>query len=88
MQISATIKNTATAHEVQVSTGSTKQHLAVPSKEQGRGSSVNGGEFLMLALATCYCNDLFREAARLGIRACCAKKGNRVLANKYTSDGK
>jgi len=28
---------------------------------------VNGGEFLMLALATCYCNDLFREAARLGI---------------------
>jgi len=28
---------------------------------------VNGGEFLMLALATCYCNDLYREAARLGI---------------------
>ena len=29
--------------------------------------AVNGGEFLMLALATCYCNDLYREAARLGI---------------------
>jgi uncharacterized OsmC-like protein len=28
---------------------------------------VNGGEFLLLALATCYCNDLYREAARLGI---------------------
>ena len=28
---------------------------------------MNGGEFLMLALATCYCNDLFREGARLGI---------------------
>jgi uncharacterized OsmC-like protein len=28
---------------------------------------VNGGELLMLALATCYCNDLYREAARLGI---------------------
>ena len=28
---------------------------------------MNGGEFLMLALATCYSNDLFREAARLGI---------------------
>ena len=25
------------------------------------------GEFLMLALATCYCNDLHREAARLGL---------------------
>jgi uncharacterized OsmC-like protein len=33
----------------------------------GFGSSVNGGEFLMLALATCYCNDLYREAARLQI---------------------
>jgi uncharacterized OsmC-like protein len=28
---------------------------------------VNGGELLMLALATCYCNDLFREAALRGI---------------------
>lgn len=28
---------------------------------------MNGGEFLMLALATCYCNDLYREAQRLGI---------------------
>ena len=28
---------------------------------------MNGGEFLMLALATCYCNDLYREAARLQI---------------------
>jgi uncharacterized OsmC-like protein len=41
--------------------------LTVPPKESGSGSSVNGGEFLMLALATCYCNDLYREAARLGI---------------------
>lgn len=28
---------------------------------------MNGGEFLMLALATCFCNDLYREAERLGI---------------------
>lgn len=28
---------------------------------------MNGGEFLMLALATCYCNDPYREAARLNI---------------------
>jgi uncharacterized OsmC-like protein len=28
---------------------------------------VNGGELLFLALATCYCNDLYREAARRGI---------------------
>jgi uncharacterized OsmC-like protein len=29
---------------------------------------VSGGEFLMLALATCYCNDLYREAGRLGLQ--------------------
>ena len=28
---------------------------------------MNGGEFFMLALATCYCNDIYREAARLKI---------------------
>ena len=40
--------------------------MAVPGKPAG-GSAVNGGEFLMLALATCYCNDLYREARSLGI---------------------
>lgn len=39
----------------------------MPSKPSGKGSAVNGGEFLMLALATCYCNDLYREAERLNI---------------------
>lgn len=43
------------------------QSLAVAAKSGGKGSGVNGGEFLMLALATCYCNDLYREAERLRI---------------------
>ena len=43
------------------------QRLPIPAKQSGPGSGVNGGEFLMLALATCYCNDLYREAAGLGI---------------------
>ena len=44
-----------------------RQHsLEVPSKPDGFGSSVNGGE-LFLALATCYCNDLYREAKKRGI---------------------
>ena len=67
MQISAVVKNTAASHHVEVRTGDAAQTLAVPPKAGGRGSAVNGGEFLMLALATCYCNDLYREAARLGI---------------------
>jgi organic hydroperoxide reductase OsmC/OhrA len=28
---------------------------------------VNGGELLFVALATCYCNDIYREAAKRGI---------------------
>jgi organic hydroperoxide reductase OsmC/OhrA len=67
VKISATVLSTLSRHEVVVSTGSTAQSLAVPPKPSGQGSNVNGGEFLMLALATCYCNDLYREAARLGI---------------------
>jgi organic hydroperoxide reductase OsmC/OhrA len=67
MEISATVTNSTSAHDVSVRTGSASQALAVPAKPTGLGSSINGGEFLMLALATCYCNDLYREAARLGI---------------------
>lgn len=67
MKISAVVRNAASYHEVVVSTEGLEQVLAVPPKQSGQGSNVNGGEFLMLALATCYCNDLYREAARLGI---------------------
>ena len=67
MEISATVTSSSSAHEVSVRTGSATHSLSVPAKAAGRGSSVNGGEFLMLALATCYCNDLYREAERLGI---------------------
>lgn len=67
MEISAVVKDATTGHEVVVRTGSSSQSLSVPAKPAGRGSGVNGGEFLMLALATCYCNDLYREAERLGI---------------------
>ncbi len=28
---------------------------------------MTGGELLVLALATCYCNDVYREAAKMGI---------------------
>jgi organic hydroperoxide reductase OsmC/OhrA len=66
MEIGATVINTAGQHTVSVRTGQNAQALAVPAKPSG-GSAVNGGEFLMLALATCYCNDLYREAGRLGI---------------------
>lgn len=67
MEISASVKNAQGGHEAQVRTGATARRLAVPVKAMGRGSAVSGGELLMLALATCYCNDLYREAERLHI---------------------
>jgi organic hydroperoxide reductase OsmC/OhrA len=67
MQITAMVRSSARGQEVSVRTGDTMQSISIPAKAQGRGSAVNGGEFLMLALATCYCNDLYREAGRLGI---------------------
>jgi uncharacterized OsmC-like protein len=67
MRITASVSSSATAHAVSVDTAGVAQSIAVPAKPTGQGSAVNGGEFLMLALATCYCNDLYREAARLGI---------------------
>lgn len=66
MRIAATVASCAHSHEARVSTGDASQPVAVPPRPGG-GSAVNGGEFLMLALATCYCNDLYREAQRLGI---------------------
>jgi len=35
-----------------------------PAKATGYGSAVNGGELLFTALATCFCNDLYREATK------------------------
>jgi organic hydroperoxide reductase OsmC/OhrA len=67
MEISAIVKNAGTEHAVAVRTGDDERPLSIPAKGAGQGSGVNGGEFLMLALATCYCNDLYREAARHGI---------------------
>lgn len=67
MQITANVTSSVSAHTVTVSTSGQAKSLGVPAKPGGQGSAVNGGEFLMLALATCYCNDIYREAARLQI---------------------
>lgn len=67
MEIAAVVRNAPEGHEVSVRTGGSTQAVAIPARTEGRGSAINGGELLMLALATCYCNDLFREAARLGM---------------------
>lgn len=67
MEITAFVRSAASRHEVVVATNGKEQSIALAAKASGPGSAVSGGELLMLALATCYCNDLYREAARLGV---------------------
>jgi len=38
-----------------------------PEQAGGMGLGFNGGELLLLAIGGCYCNDIFREAAKRGI---------------------
>jgi len=67
VEITATVRSSADEHEAIVATNNISQSLSVPAKSSGKGSAINGGEFLMLAVATCYCNDVYREAERLRI---------------------
>lgn len=67
MKITARVSNTPCIHSVEVETEGRKQSLAIAPNRVGRGSSINGGELLFAALATCFCNDLYREAAKRGI---------------------
>lgn len=64
MKISASIKSSFQFHEVNVETESNKKNISIAHKKEGFGSSINGGEFLFLSLATCFCNDLYREATK------------------------
>jgi uncharacterized OsmC-like protein len=67
MKFSARVQNTLEEYEVTLKVGNTEQSLSIAPKPTG-GSSVSGGELLFLALATCYCNDIYREAAQRDIR--------------------
>ncbi|MBE2269027.1 MAG: OsmC family protein [Anaerolinea sp.] len=67
MAISAQVNNSQGRHEVTVTTNENAHSIAIEPRATGFGSSANGGELLFLALATCYCNDIYREAAKRGI---------------------
>jgi organic hydroperoxide reductase OsmC/OhrA len=67
MKISATVQNSEGQHHVTLRTNDNVHSLAIPPRPTGFGSSANGGELLFLALATCYCNDIYREAAKRGL---------------------
>ena len=67
MNITATIRNSRQDNDIVVETQGNQKTITIPGKPAGGGSSVNGGELLFLALATCFCNDIYREAARRNV---------------------
>ncbi len=66
MKYSARLQNERGSQQITLRVGEKQQSLPVGAREGG-GSRVSGGELLFLALATCYCNDIYREAAKAGI---------------------
>jgi uncharacterized OsmC-like protein len=67
MKFSARVQNDSGYHQVILKVGEKEQTLSIAPKPTG-GSSVTGGELLFLALATCFCNDIYREAAKRNIK--------------------
>jgi organic hydroperoxide reductase OsmC/OhrA len=67
MKVTASVQNSFNEHQTSLSTNGNAYSLTIAPKSSGFGSSASGGELLFLALATCYCNDIYREAARRNI---------------------
>lgn len=63
MKITANLKNSVGRNDIVVSTNDNEKTISIAPRSTG-GSSVNGGELLFLSLATCFCNDIYREAGR------------------------
>ena len=67
MKVRAGVQNSFGSHKVSLQTNGERHDIVIAPKTTGFGSNINGGELLFLALATCYCNDIYREAVKRGI---------------------
>jgi len=67
MKITASIQSKFNDHQTSVQTNGAIQEIQINPKATGFGSSVNGGELLLLSLATCFCDNIYREAAKRNI---------------------
>lgn len=65
--MTASIRNSLEKNDARVQTNGNSRTLTIPSKPDGYGSAVNGGELLLLSIATCFCNDIYREAGKRDI---------------------
>ena len=82
--ISAKVQNSQNKNHIVLKTLDKEHSITIPSKSNGFGSSVNGGETLFLALAICYCNDLYREAEKKSINVTEGKNNHKATTNNAT----
>ena len=68
MKYSASMHNIDGELDVLMKVGDRSNTVDIAPKKNGFGSSISGGEVLFLAIATCYCNDIYREGRKLGIQ--------------------
>jgi uncharacterized OsmC-like protein len=65
-----TVVQVRTLHEGSTAVGWSGPRAVVIDRSAaagGQGVGYNGGELLLLALGACYTNDIYREAARIGL---------------------
>jgi uncharacterized OsmC-like protein len=67
MKISASVRSQMNNLETNVQTNNSLKQILIHPKNNGQGSLVNGGELLLLSVAICFCNDIYREAAKRNI---------------------
>lgn len=67
-KIAAKLENSRGENKVILETNGNSHKISIAPKAEGFGSSANGGELLFLAIATCFCNDVYREAKKRDIK--------------------
>jgi uncharacterized OsmC-like protein len=67
MRITAQIQSSRGQNQITLATNEQAHSIHIAPKAAEFGLRANGGELLFLALATCYCNDIYREAAKRGV---------------------
>jgi len=68
MKYSASMVNMDGKLDVLMKVGDKTNTVNIEPRPNGFGSSISGGEVLFLAIATCYCNDIYREAKKFDIK--------------------
>jgi uncharacterized OsmC-like protein len=68
MKFRASVQNKKNQNIALVGIDGATKEINIPVRSSGYGSSITGGELLLLSLATCFCNDLYREAAKRDIK--------------------